>query len=214
MTGEDQDDTQQAPEPVEPETAVVPTDASTVDAAELAWSAETEEPEAARRSWANTWKIASVILGCAAALAVSVFAWRAVHKHESVLPSLPQPTATTQPAVKPSAPPQPTTVTAPPVTVTPPPTALPSATTAPSLVLDAAGDQRLLAQLRKWSTTSPLVDSDPAQLIRYAHQFCQLLNQGERGTQALADIQAASGWDNLTTVLVTGQTLTAYPGCS
>jgi hypothetical protein len=107
----DSDDTTAAPEPDDPETAIVAAD--TTAAPELAWSAG-EEPTTVieRRSWSHTWKVTGGIVAGSALLAIGVYVAVNGHHdadlHVSALPVTVHPTVA---AVQPPAPPVTTTVT-------------------------------------------------------------------------------------------------------
>jgi hypothetical protein len=76
----DTDDTRQATSGAEPETVIVPPETAV---AELAWSQDTEELPAERRSWTD---MRIVLAGAAALVAVagaSLWAWHEIGKHRS-----------------------------------------------------------------------------------------------------------------------------------
>lgn len=81
-------------------------------------------------------------------------------------------------------------------------------------MFDAAKDQYLLNWLQENTTpyTWSVLASDPAKVIRYAHQTCLLL-QIEPIMHVDHEIEEATGWDSVTTSMVTSSATTVYPNC-
>jgi hypothetical protein len=234
-------DATEAPAPEEPELAPAlassdqgeaepPTTTLDTAAAEpvaLAWgSSSLDDPdEPLRHPWSRTVIIAGAIIGTAAVAATvaGVVLWPESPVMSNLTSAKPN---TTAQAVQP---PIVATVTVPPVTLTAPPVAAPAPTTTAlndgdgmpttkkhmsyPLVMDAAGDQRLLNSVRGKASVSDLATHYSSLVIGQAHRYCTLLNQGKTLDEADAAVEAATGWDDITTDLVMGGTDEAYSGC-
>ena len=96
MTVMSDDDTRSAEDFAdEPETTVVESDTSTVDARELAWSLDDGDDEPQRQPWRSVWGIVGVIAACSIVIAgvTGVVLW-VTRQHNDVQPLSPQPTST------------------------------------------------------------------------------------------------------------------------
>jgi hypothetical protein len=232
---DDQDDTAAAEQLVslstkysdEPETTAVDTTAAPHGL--LAWEADDDDDEVdlphVRRTWEDALSAAGLIVAVCAAVAVVVYVVHTMGSHHDA--AVPAPPVTTAAAAAP-APAVTTTVTAPPVTVTATTeAAVPTTTTWTAsqpgignpkgnpypLVLDAAGDQRLLAEVRAKDSEREIVDSNPALVVREAHKWCLLTYQGATLDQADNAVQADTGWDGIDTTLLIGRASEIYRGC-
>lgn len=221
------------------ETTGLPT--ASAQTPELAWSLYDSDIEPQRRSWPRTAALATGILAAGTGIAAGL--WLGVPGFKQTVTNhvAPQRT-TTETTMTPAAAPRTTPHCAPghnadkgclpvvvpgPATVTvtaaPAPTTtqayndgdnaenMPPArtTTKPALTFTAMQDQQVLDNLRSLGYTI----YNPATVLHYAHEYCQLLHQGESIEQADARVQAESG-DTTTNVLqVTSSAQLAYPNC-
>lgn len=204
---DDNDHTMRAPES-EPETTVVPSDASVVE--ELAWSAETEPSQITGHSWRGYLMSAVLVtLLCAIVIVVTWFSITLYHEHSN-RPAVSLPKATV-PATKPAPIPTTTaTVTAappaapPPVTVTAEPPA-PTRT----FTYTAEQDQTMLGLI---TAVGGHMD-DPSEVLQAAHETCRLYWHGASVDQVQQEIAAQSGWSRFIVMQVTSTAIRAYPNC-
>jgi hypothetical protein len=161
--------TEQVAPSEEPPTTTLDTAAAELQP--LAWGSVGDEPEEPQRhGWTRTMTIAAAIVGTAAVAATvaGVMLW------PDRVPTPTPPTTSTTVAAAP--PPAVATVAAPPVTVT----QTPSAPAMP--MFSPVADQQVMNYL--WSKGYTQID-DPSLVIKYAHQWCALQQQGISRTDAM-----------------------------